>query len=473
MLLASSIETENEVDRRQYAYKGEEWVACPKAETFIRNLIEDFLKIEKKAQDLASRLETETSTSFWDWVDHIKIGGDEATIKHLEDLGFVNEIVPSEPGTTVFRHKVAHLPRIVINLRESSKSLSSVAIKCDSVEDIRKQLGTQNPIEGTMGGPYCRTLISTTAGNDFLAVARHGHRGMVPLELKSDELAKIEQARSIWAKRNLQHEDDAKGMAEALECAKKMVALVGPDVATDVAFEVIRAHWEARNKAGQIQKKRQDKFGLGWANHDHHTFRSSRQYFGILIEILETFGFFCRERFYAGEDAGWGAQVIEQPVTGIVIFADVDLAPEEVDLDFGHTPLSPLSKLGTVGLWCGLHGESMLQAGMHHLEIQCSFDQFRKDGPTLGIEVMNPFNNEEHLRQAFTVGERWQINRNRVETLLSKKLITKEQADEFLAKGAIGSHLEHLWRGGGFKGFKKNGVSAILKEVDPRYAKTI
>ena len=34
--------------------------------------------------------------------------------------------------------------------------------------------------------------------------------------------------------------------------------------------------------------------------------------------------------------------------------------------------LAERKQLGTVGLWCGLHGEAFLQAGMHHLE--CQFD---------------------------------------------------------------------------------------------------
>jgi hypothetical protein len=64
--------------------------------------------------------------------------------------------------------------------------------------------------------------------------------------------------------------------------------------------------------------------------------------------------------------------VLEQPTAGIVIFADVDLSPDELLIDFAHDPLPERAELGTVGLWCALHGESFLEAGMHHLE--CTFD---------------------------------------------------------------------------------------------------
>ena len=137
-------------------------------------------------------------------------------------------------------------------------------------------------------------------------------------------------------------------------------------------FNVSEIYWESRNHAARVQKARQDRLGLGWANHDHHTYRSSRESFADLISILEKLGFNCRERFYAGAEAGWGAQVLEQERCGIVVFADVDMSEEELAGDFAHEGFESRDELGTVGLWCALHGEAFLEAGMHHLE--CQFD---------------------------------------------------------------------------------------------------
>src|SRR3712207_6265746 len=94
---------------------------------------------------------------------------------------------------------------------------------------------------------------------------------------------------------------------------------LGIDRTCELFFAAEREYWQRRNRAAQVQKARQDRLGLGWANHDHHTYRSSREHFAPLIAVLEKLGFQCRERFYAGHDAGWGAQVIEQPVAGITI----------------------------------------------------------------------------------------------------------------------------------------------------------
>jgi hypothetical protein len=207
---------------------------------------------------------------------------------------------------------------------------------------------------------------------------------------------------------------------------------------------------------------------MGWANHDHHTYRTSRRCFAPTIALLEKLGFHCRERFYAGAEAGWGAQVLEQPTAGIVIFADVDLSPEEVAGDFAHNPLPERKELGTVGLWCGLHGDSMLRAGMHHLECQFDHHALVAQLGQASIRTMDPFTNFPFLRQAFTEGERWPVDPARVGRLVRAGLITSEQGAKFKAEGAIGSHMENLERNDGYKGFNQRGVSEIIAKTDPR-----
>jgi len=160
--------------------------------------------------------------------------------------------------------------------------------------------------------------------------------------------------------------------------------------------------------------------------------------------------------------------VIEQPNARVVIFADVDLSPEEVAGDFAHEPLRERDQLGTVGLWCELHGEAFLEAGMHHLECQFDFDAAREQLAKHGIETMAPFTDFPHLRQAFTKGETWQIEPTRIERLLSAGRITTEQADRFRREGALGSHMEILERNDGYKGFNQTGISEIITRTDPR-----
>jgi hypothetical protein len=185
--------------------------------------------------------------------------------------------------------------------------------------------------------------------------------------------------------------------------------------------------------------------------------------------MFERLGFMLRERFHAGEHAGWGAQVLEHPVTGIVIFADLDLLPEEANEDFTKISLPDLPKPGTVGLWVALHGESILEAGMHHLEAQFNFNALR-DGlmAEASIETMKPFSDFPFLKQAFTKGERWPVARLRANRALEAGWIDAEQHVRFVSDGTIGSHLENLERREGYKGFNQQAVSAIIAATDPR-----
>jgi hypothetical protein len=280
------------------------------------------------------------------------------------------------------------------------------------------------------------------------------------------------RARELWRTRRrdftLAEGGDTAGVAHAHARLDAVLALVDRDAACELFFAEERRFWEARNRAGRVQKRRQDMLGLGWANHDHHTFRCSRAHFADLMEFLAKLGFEKRERFFAGAEAGWGAQILEQAVAGIVVFADVDLMPEETTIDFSTQRLPPAPALRTVGLWCGLHGDSFLQAGMHHLEARFDFARLREQLAGEGVATMRPFSDFEFLRQAFTEGERWRVRPERVAALLEQKLITAEQAAGFRRDGAIGSHLENLQRKGGFKGFNQKSVSAIIAATDPR-----
>ncbi len=261
--------------------------------------------------------------------------------------------------------------------------------------------------------------------------------------------------------------------AALLALVDDAIARIGRDRACLLFFAAERAYWQARCPAGQAQKARQDALGLGWANHDHHTFRSSRPAFTGLIAVLERLGLRCRERFYPGGHAGWGAQVLEHPGTGVVVFADVDMDPDELRRDFAHQPFADAGAarpLGTVGLWCALHGESLFQAGLHHLACLVDFDLARRQLEAAGVPSMAPFTDFPFLRQCFTSGGSWPVEVPRIERLARGGLITAAQAAQFAASGALGAHLELIERNQGFRGFNQTGVDAIIGATDPRRA---
>ena len=444
------------------------WEPQPEAQKLIDGLIEGFLAACPEAATLAGRMRDEAGTRFKDWVDFIEVADGAEIRERLLATGFTHEPQPGAPGCYV--HKGAIFPAVLLGPGGPTR----VGIKVDSLADACAANAVDNTMraEGEAGSRFRWGQVFVSqgegAGAELWAVERHGYRGFAPTD---DPLAvRLEAHRQYERLRRRQRDfpTDEQGFARLHELLDEAIAVVGVDWACDLYFAAEREYWMRRNRAARAQKSRQDVLGLGWANHDHHTFRCSRQNYTRIIAVLEKLGFHLRERFYAGREAGWGAQVLEQSVTGITIFADVDMEAEELTGDFAHTPLAEREELGTIGLWVALHGESMLQAGMHHLECQFDWHALREQLLREGVNTMQPFTTFSYLRQAFTEGEWWRVDERRLTRLVEKGQLSEDQAAFIRENGAIGSHLENLERNDGFKGFNQQGVRDIIQRTDAR-----
>ncbi|MBL9199909.1 MAG: hypothetical protein JNL39_05345 [Opitutaceae bacterium] len=439
-----------------------DWPLAHEAERAVGALIASLAQRSSFATTLAARMRDETGNDFPEWIDHVV-----TTPEHVAPLraaGYVEENVEAPAGTTVLWHPRAMLPRVLVRAGAAPELL----LRVETIADFVAAHDSAAAIEGAWGARLRRAIVHEENGVRVGGVERLGYRGFVVREPTADFVRAALHARELWRTRKRDFARDADGAAHAIARLDAVLALVDRDAACELFFAEERVFWQARNRAGQIQKRRQDRLGLGWGNHDHHTFRCSRAHFADLMAFLHKLGFHKRERYYAGAEAGWGAQILEQPVAGIVVFADVDLMPDETQIDFSTQRLPPAPALRTVGLWCGLHGDSFLQAGMHHLEARFDFARLRDQLAAEGVNTMRPFSDFEFLRQAFTEGERWRVRPARVQALVAQKLITAEQAEGFVRDGAIGSHLENLQRRGGFKGFNQKSVSVIIAATDPR-----
>jgi hypothetical protein len=439
-----------------------QWERQPKAAKFVWSLVESFLSQCPPAAQLAQRMRDETGTRFYDWVGHIALNRRDPRLRDINTVGYT--AYQDLKSMTVFTHEGGIFPAILVWDAEVE-----VGIKVESVADFLAANQLDLPIFGQPLSQVRMETVANAPGHSLVVIERHGSRSFDRVSAgPKDPITWLSHLERFRVRRR-DFESDEEGFTYANELIDRAIADLGVDLTCDLFFAAEREYWQRRNRAAQVQFARQNKLGLGWANHDHHTYRSSRQNFQRLVATWEKLGFHCRERFYAGREAGWGAQVMEQPVTGITTFNDVDLSPDELMGDFAHDPLPERDHLGTVGLWCGLHGESFNQAGMHHLEAQFDFDALAKQlEKEEGVKTMKPFTNFSYLRQAFTEGERWPVSPVRIERLLKAGLITASQAKQFRDQGAIGSHLENLERNDGFKGFNQTGVSEIIAATDPR-----
>ena len=447
---------ETEKDRFQ-------WTPQPEAAEFVHRVLDDYLAANSWAVQFGQRLLDETGTRLVDWIDHLAVPQQEGLDQRLEALSFKRT---RHGESTFWRHAPGLFPELMVH----GATTRGLALRVDSVEDFlaAHHLQQEVTIVGSPAAALRRALISDEGGAQLWVVQRHGFSGWQPPALdKSSEQAIVRHAAAFGSRRR-EFEDDIAGFENARTLIQAAVSDLGVDRAADLFFKSERDYWQSRNRAAQVQKARQDALGMGWANHDHHTYRASREHFARLIELMELLGCHCRERFFAGDEAGWGAQVLEQTACRVVIFADVDLTPDEVSGDFAHQGLASRDQLGTVGLWCRLHGDAFLQAGMHHLECQFDFERARQQLQELGIQTMAPFTDFTYLKQAFTEGETWSVADARIEAARAAGSITDKQAQRFRVEGVLGSHMEILQRDDGYRGFNQTGISEIIKKTDPR-----
>jgi hypothetical protein len=440
---------------------GFEWQVQPRAEKLVHGLVAKSCAKSRVARRLGQRMLRETGTRFVDWIDFLAPPPEALDRETLIAAGFAFR---EQDGTPVAEHLGGMFPTIRLD-----GSNWSLGIKIESVVDFLNTNGIGDArVEGAPYAALRMARIAQESDTELWIVERHGQLGFTPRDVSMSEASAAVHHAEAFRSRRRRFDRDEEGIEHALRVINAAVADLGYGRACDLFFAAERAYWESRNRAGRLQKARQDRLGLGWGNHDHHTYRSSREQFAGLIHVFEAIGLSCRERFYAGIEAGWGAQVMEHSACRIVVFADVDLSPEEVSGDFAHSGLAPRSSQGTIGLWCKLHGDALLQAGMHHLEAQFDFDAARAQLEREGVATMAPFTDFAYLRQAFTQGEVWQVEPSRLTAAKAAGFVTNEQVEKFAKDGALGSHLEILERNQGYKGFNRTGISQIIRRTDPR-----
>lgn len=424
-------------------------------------MVRSFLNGNHYADAVRGEIENTSSTRFIDWVDSMEIPKGTATGQDLMGLGYVKAQAIGLEGEVYRHHGGAFFQIMLRDDRHHNLSLK--------VDDLERFLAanhqTEKRILGERNAPLRTVELNIENDHSLFAVERHGS---ITFDVhQAIDLKEYTDALNILSSRKRTVEDDADGMEELRDRIEALHDTLAPARLADAFFRAERAYWLSRNRAGMVQFRRQELLGLGWGNHDHHTFRCSRENFGKVIAIFEEMGLTKRERFFAGAQAGWGAQVMEQPDSGLVVFADVDLGAEEGHTDFVAQELEPLDKLGTVGLWVGLHGESVLDSGMHHLAVGSDFNGMREDLGAREVVSMNPFSNFDFLKQSFTEAEQWMPPKGRMDRLVASNYVSEKQATRFVEYGAVGSHLEIVQRDLGFRGFNQDSVSAIIRMTDP------
>ncbi len=446
----------------------ETWPRCPEAARFFDDRFHAFAEANEQIVSMTTRFLEGAGVDLRYLVDHWALPDTDGSVKkQVVELGF--EERTTVDGDAVMVVPGARLPRVRLS---ATLARPRIAIAVDDVAHFLKSNNlTPNVQAGDPDSSYEEARIAMHGG-ELAVIARRGYDGYRPGTLTDKDREAIAEVRQEFSSRD-RTGDEVASIGRAREMFERAAAAIGQARACDEFFASERDYYMTRNKAAHWIYKQQVGLGFGWANHDHHTYRNRRDTFYDLMNLFHAMGFIAREKFYAGADAGWGAQVMEHPISRVVLFNDLDISPEELAIDYSQTRLGARNSLGTIGLWCALHGSSIAEAGMHHIECEYDFEAASKLFQAKGYMVMKPFTDLPILKQRFTEPELWQVSDDRLEAVLQTGAITSDQAQTFRDKGAAGSHVEILQRWEGFKGFNKTGVSNIIRETDARNAAAV
>jgi len=439
------------------------WPLWEEAEEHLKGLLDEFLNTNDRAGELAGTIEWGTGTKLIDWVDHMVLPEDSVDEFTLQYLGYVEDPdAETMYGARCFRHTASTLFPLL--LRQGR--ITELALKVEDVDAFREvHFKPAEPL-GEPLAPFRWMDVIKEHDHLLTVVERRGYSGFAIEDVYDIEDYAV--VLDTFRERPREFPSEGEGMEATTHLLEEQLDRLAVDRVADAWFRSEWENWMSHNQAAQAQRARHDKVGLGWANRDHQAYRCSRGLYTSYIRVLELLGMKRREAYHAGAQAGWGAQVMEQVELGFVVFCDVDLDPQEAELDFATEGLEPRDELGTIGLWVGLHGESLLDAGVHHLALRVDFDRARQDLAGRGFGSMAPFSTFPFLKQCFTVAQPWAVDERRARALLEAGLIDQEAFDRFGEKGAIGSHVELTERTEGFKGFNKDSVSQIITATDPR-----
>lgn len=430
-----------------------DWQRYPEAGKWVSEQLEHYSRSNPGIANLETELLEKVGARLIDFTDYLVVDSKDM-VQQLEEFGYIQK-------DGVWIHPGAALPRIVSGRKKG------IAVKVDSIAQFLAVRGLSLPIDGSLYTRFRRCEISTVNDVTLWVVERRFSDTVEPVPENPGYLDMYFETLERWRTRPRHFEDEKTAAVHALELADRLVKTAGTDLAAYLFIEAEQEFWVSKHRAARVHKNHADLAGVGWANRDHHTYRNTRETFSPALTFFLTLGFKFRERFYAGEEAGWGAQVMENPGIDVSLFLDVDLAPEELDINFLNEDLPESSGLGTAGLWTYVHGGALGGAGMHHVAVRSHFERLPEAFAKENVKMMKPFSNFSYLKQAFTRPDFWPVKQERVRKLLNDGIVDEETAERFLTKGVVGSHVENIQREDGFKGFNQERISDIIAETYP------
>lgn len=408
----------------------------PEAELFVRATLEYALSRAPGIAPLHDRLLTSCAVRLRDIVDHIAVLEGE---RSHEAAGWRPD------GPNVWSHPSRLFPRIV------ARGESGIAFRVERLERLLKALEIEAQIAGASDSPLRRARLFTGDRFALDALERNGSMDFDVPSMGARRLRRAAIHQQIFRTRRRHFRSVENGYSHTERLVEAAVADLGPLWACHLFMRAEREYWLSRCESGVLQKRRQDRAGVGWCTLDHIVYCSSREHFHSGAAILQKLGYTPRHIVQLDRQAGWGSLVFEH-VSALqpAVLVDLDLAGEA---DLTSAPLAPLTWHGRPGLWCAMHGESLLEGGASRLAARYDLSVLKHLVRRDGVELAYPFLQPPQLRQCITPGQLQAVNPARIDVLERGGYLTRKDAETLRRNGAIATCLQGMERGDGFTGF--------------------
>ena len=303
------------------------------------------------------------------------------------------------------------------------------------------------------------------------AIERHGWPSLRPPTNRAQQIAAAAKHRRSFAERRRDGAERRRAVRpRRRELFDAAAADLGRDWACDLFFAAERDYWMSRNAAARVQYDRQQALGLGWGNHDHHTYRSSRESLRVAHRASSsTWASSAASGSTPAARRAGAPRCSSSPRRGVVIFADVDLTPDEV--------AGRLRPRAARAAGQARHGRPVVQAARRGVPRR----RHAPPGVPVRLRRRAPAARRRGRRDDDAVHRLGRTSSRRSPRAKCgpcrpsgstrrwpAATSRAEQAEQFRRDGALGSHLEILERNDGFKGFNQTGISEIITRTDPR-----
>ncbi len=368
----------------------------------IQEQLDKFCASIPALAELEAKIAQRTASPLLDWVDALHLIAEPQRRCKWIELGWLPSA--SSPDHEVLRFEGDELPPIVLHTGLTAR----LDLRVQSLESFLATHGLafNARIQGSPGSPLRRAAWGQNGLRTFGVVERRGTFEFDPRRCEALDPARLEHWAQMLRGRARCHSDDAKGLDELGRVLDQAVAELGEGPVASLFLSTEREYWQWRNQAARIQFRRQQGLGLGWGNHGKHIYRCSEELFEATQALFAKLGF-----VYKGDDDRQEhvrRLELAHPFSASRIVLETYLG----ELG-GSDPHSP-------GMWTALHGESLMQAGMHRL---CAVQHRARAGDCVGE------------------GETWSVDPQRVRGLLRAGRISAEVAEELIERGAAGSEL--------------------------------